>query len=260
MAALAIDSSLALPRSQYVRRETAKDLVVLHHTAGGSASSSVAWWRQTRARIATAYVVGRDGTVYECFDPDYWASHLGVGGSIERRSIGIELANWGPLRYRGRTPVNWAGRAVDCDVVEHAWRGERYWEAYPEPQLQAAFALTRQLVARYGIDPDVAPAQLGAPDTRRFRRFRGVIAHHHVRADKTDVHPGFPWERLAAAIEGRQQSEREPVPDTDPVYVVRSGDTLWSIAQRYGKTVDGLAEVNGFAGSRIVPGQRLRVA
>lgn len=41
------------------------------------------------------------------------------------------------------------------------------------------------------------------------------------------------------------------------VYVIRSGDTLWSIARRYGITVDELMLVNGLRSSTIYVGQQL---
>ncbi|WP_170937112.1 MULTISPECIES: peptidoglycan DD-metalloendopeptidase family protein [Rhodomicrobium] len=42
-------------------------------------------------------------------------------------------------------------------------------------------------------------------------------------------------------------------------YVVRAGDTLFSIAQRHGMTTSQLAELNRLDGATIHPGQRLRV-
>lgn len=42
-------------------------------------------------------------------------------------------------------------------------------------------------------------------------------------------------------------------------YRVRSGDTLWHLARRYGTTVNGLRSLNGLSGSRIRPGQTLLV-
>lgn len=42
-------------------------------------------------------------------------------------------------------------------------------------------------------------------------------------------------------------------------YIVREGDTLFSIAKRNGLSTTELAELNGISGSSIYPGQRLRV-
>ncbi len=245
--------SMQLPASQYFAAEYAKSLVVLHHTAGGSESSSVAWWRQDPARIATAFIIGRDGSTFRCFHPAHWAYHLGIGGAIEKRSIGIELANWGPLKKTsdGRF-LNWAGRVVQpADVLEMPWRGERYWERYPEAQIKAAIELTADLVSTFGIDPDVAPWPTAAPDLRRWRAFEGVIAHCHVRADKTDLSPVFPWRRLETAIGAMRP------PD---VHVVQQGETLYAIAQRYGVTVNALMATNGIRDARnLRVGQHLRI-
>lgn len=53
-------------------------------------------------------------------------------------------------------------------------------------------------------------------------------------------------------------SPPERVPNS---YVVRSGDTLYSIAFRYGLDFRGLASANGIGSDyRIVPGQRLRLS
>jgi hypothetical protein len=30
----------------------------------------------------------------------------------------------------------------------------------------------------------------------RLHEFKGIIGHHHVRRDKSDIHPGFDWNKL----------------------------------------------------------------
>jgi nucleoid-associated protein YgaU len=42
-------------------------------------------------------------------------------------------------------------------------------------------------------------------------------------------------------------------------YMVRNGDSLWTIAERHGTTVSGLRAANGISGSRIFAGQVLTV-
>lgn len=53
-----------------------------------------------------------------------------------------------------------------------------------------------------------------------------------------------------------------PVDDTTPIssYVVRPGDSLWSIAQRYGTTVDNIIAVNNLQNpNTIYPGQIISI-
>ncbi|MCM1538136.1 MAG: LysM peptidoglycan-binding domain-containing protein [bacterium] len=51
-----------------------------------------------------------------------------------------------------------------------------------------------------------------------------------------------------------------PGADADTTeYVVRSGDTLWQLAQRYGTTVDAIKRLNGLTGDTLQIGQVLRI-
>ena len=44
------------------------------------------------------------------------------------------------------------------------------------------------------------------------------------------------------------------------IYVVRSGDTLWKIAKRYGSTVDDIVRVNGIENpDRINVGEKIYI-
>jgi hypothetical protein len=43
-------------------------------------------------------------------------------------------------------------------------------------------------------------------------------------------------------------------------YVVRKGDNLWTIARRFGLTVSRLKSLNGLKGSRLQPGQKLKIS
>lgn len=215
-----VDRSLRLDAGQFLSEPRPKDLIVLHHTAGASAASTVHFWNEDDPpiRIATAYVIARDGTIHEVFEPRFWAFHLGLagsGGRVDRRSIGIELANEGVLVREGdrffafRDPEDadppgtvYTGDRVDLD---QPWRGARHFAAYTEEQVASAVALTDHLCAVFGI-PRKTPGDHLSFD-RDLWDFRGVVGHHHLRPDKTDLHPGFPWHRL---VEG---AELELVPE-----------------------------------------------
>lgn len=207
-----ISRNLRLPETEYLQEQYRKDLVVLHHTVGGSAHSTFTWWKTDRnskglpRRIATAYIVERDGTILEVFPPECWAYHLGLKrtrGAVDKRSIGIELASEGPLLHRagnfyafGRLSERtlFSGEVYDNHF---AYREQyRYFAAYTNPQIQATAVLVDMLIRRWGI-PRVMPRNSFKADFEKYRAYKGVLGHAHLRTDKTDPHPGFPWDSLA---------------------------------------------------------------
>jgi N-acetyl-anhydromuramyl-L-alanine amidase AmpD len=173
---------------------------------GGSATSTFRWWLTDPRPIGTAYLIARDGTIYGVFPPEGWAYHLGYGNRVdEKRSIGIELASEGALLERGgelycydklTERTRFTGESFD---LGHAWRGYRYFDAYEEAQLAATIELIGDLRLRFNVPPAVFKSTLtGVPSIfhANHRLFNGVVGHAHLRDDKTDVHPGFPWNRL----------------------------------------------------------------
>jgi N-acetyl-anhydromuramyl-L-alanine amidase AmpD len=194
-----ISTEIRLSSSHYFAAAHAKDLIVLHHTAGASARSTVEYWRSTPERIGTAYIVERDGTIYEVFPPECWAYHLGIKGTsaLDRRSIGIEIASEGALVEHGGQlccfgAQPFTGEVFDCGAD---FRGYKYFAAYTPAALSSVLALVDHLLSLYSI-PRQTPVDHFGADLAGYRDFQGVLAHSHLRADKTDVHPGFPWEAL----------------------------------------------------------------
>ncbi len=93
-----------------------------------------------------------------------------------------------------------------------------------------------------------------------WRGQRNVPAGFDLR-----VPPGYGREapmQLASAAAGRSgRRTRDPGPSGARWYTVQRGDTLSSIAQKYGITVTELASLNGLSNrNRILVGQRLKVA
>lgn len=206
-----ISNKLALNPSEYYQQEVKKDLIVLHFTAGGTAAGAANWWSSDRgaSKVATAYVVDLDGTAYETFPPKFWAFHLGTSNSsLDRRSIGIEIVNWGALRpdrsdltRLNSWPRSWSNPFCRFDerhrYVRRQWRGEQFWMAYPEAQIVAVRDLVALLLRQFSIPAQIPPQQkLMEFDPAYFATFRGVAAHHNFRSDKTDVGPAFNWATL----------------------------------------------------------------
>ena len=199
-----ISTDLRLPLAEYLQETHPKDLIVLHHTVGGTAKSTFDYWRTDPRRVGTAYIVDRDGTIYEVFPSDRWCFHLGLKGArgrVDMRSIGIEIASEGALTYRD-------GKLYCFDVISprtefpkekaldlgYIWRGYRYFDKYEMAQMDAVCELVSYLIQHFSI-PAVTPVE-HTTFNDRLRDFQGIIAHSHVRSDKSDVHPGFSWETL----------------------------------------------------------------
>jgi N-acetylmuramoyl-L-alanine amidase len=133
-------------------------LVVLHHTAMDSAEAALARLRDPAAEVSAHYLIAEDGRIWQLVDEAARAWHAGAGSwhgaDVNSRSIGIELANAGPL----------AG-----------------FPPFPEPQMAALEALLDAVMARWGIPPagviahsDLAPGRKADPgpkfDWRRLAR------------------------------------------------------------------------------------------
>jgi N-acetyl-anhydromuramyl-L-alanine amidase AmpD len=203
-------TTLTLPTKEYFSIATRKDLIVLHFTAGLSARSAVDTWRSKPEHVATAYVVDGDGTIYEVFDPSFWAYHLGIKGTSvhDKRSIGIEIANVGPLkRSQGnQNALNWwpaeFGRQYCLlDEVQKYrkinYRGIDYFAVFPPAQFSAVAKLVRHLCDRFSI-PRTIPGRDKRSDFDLpfYASYKGIATHANFRQDKWDVGPSYDWESL----------------------------------------------------------------
>jgi len=61
-----------LPTSQYVHEITDKKYIALHHTAGGSAKSSIEFWKSNSDKVATHFIIDRNGDIYQTMSMLYY--------------------------------------------------------------------------------------------------------------------------------------------------------------------------------------------
>jgi LysM repeat protein len=80
----------------------------------------------------------------------------------------------------------------------------------------------------------------------------------------TEVYLAAEPEVASARIDEPKKPVTDSMPEAEPagtIYVVRSGDALWTIARRYGTTVDALAEENGLKDPSLIRiGQKLWIS
>lgn len=214
---------LLLNDDEYIKEETTKDTITLHHTAGGSRPDwVVSGWesdvlrdkegnivlgkdgKPKPYRVATSYIIGRrsntgddmwDGKILRTFDDKYWAYHMGINDKdFESKSIGIEVCNYGGLTFGkdGRFH-NSIGKIIpDSEVIElqKPFRGYKYYERYTDAQLVSLRKLINFLINKHGID---ISHQIYDTSWFEFNSTwisnGGLRTHTQVRHDKSDMFP-----------------------------------------------------------------------
>jgi N-acetyl-anhydromuramyl-L-alanine amidase AmpD len=206
---LNISKSLTLPDDQFFHNGSKKTGIVLHHTVGGTASSTLNWWKTDNQMVGTAYLIGRDGKVYEVFDPKGWAWQFGLKWlkeekiKFEKRFIGIEIASEGGLTESGgnlycfdhisdRTKKN-KSEAFDYGKD---YRGYRYFDKYETAQIDSVIELVNHLCQTFNITKNL-PKNYLEYYGKKLIDFEGIIGHTMVRSDKSDPVPDKSfWKRI----------------------------------------------------------------
>lgn len=200
-----------LPANKFFSEVTPKDLIMLHFTAGSTASGAIASWKSQTIKIGTPYILDLDGTVYEVFDPKGWAYHLGVTGpkaqnhKHDKRSVAIEVVNFGPLKLKNGFLYSWPDNynnlycaITDKDkYVKSSYRGFDYFAAFPQVQKDALVELVKKISSDFNIPITLPPAdKLDKFDLDFFDNWKGVASHQNFRPDKFDIGPAWDWKLL----------------------------------------------------------------
>ncbi|HEX9692338.1 MAG TPA: N-acetylmuramoyl-L-alanine amidase [Gemmatimonadales bacterium] len=256
-----VDRTLELPDTEYFAEPSPKSGIALHHTVSDAAHAAVGWWRGDRTpsgnarRVATAYMIDVDGTVFELFDPACWAFHLGVKWpdaerlACEKRFIGIEIVSEGGLiEHDGdlyaydvvapffQKPVE---EAFECPAL---YRGYWWFDRYQPEQLEALGRLVDELCARFSI-PRVYPEQPFVYYGQALASFNGVIGHANVRLDKSDPAPD---PDLWRALERLARLEPVAIPGSAPRLATPfTAEELDALYERNARRIDGLDEAAG---------------
>jgi len=192
-----------LPSSQYIAEDTSKNQIYLHHTAGNkNAVATIKGWANNKERVATAFVIGYDGTIAQAFSSREWAWHLGVKDSVfkgqglpyknlDKYSVGIEITNWAYLVEKGGKYYNYVGGVVDASEVtelDTPFKKHKFWHKYSDKQIAATKELLVYLGSTYGI-PLKYSEDIFSLNNRALKGEKGVFTHNSVRIDKSDVYP-----------------------------------------------------------------------
>jgi N-acetyl-anhydromuramyl-L-alanine amidase AmpD len=215
-----------LSDDEYIKKETQKNTIWLHHTAGGSRPDwTIGGWEKDfqkdkngkpvldssgnpkPLKVGTHFVIGRsssstddklwDGKVLKAFDDIYWSYHLGISTKSEdlnSKSISIEICNYGPLTLgKDGRYYNYVNKPINDDDVcelDKEFRGYKFWEKYTPSQLESTRKLILYLKERWNIE-----IEKGIYDEDWFNyddkwfNLGGLRTHTQVRKDKFDLFP-----------------------------------------------------------------------
>jgi N-acetyl-anhydromuramyl-L-alanine amidase AmpD len=194
-----------------------KERVVLHFTSGyirGDVRALTTAKPDPATRVAVAFLLARDGNIYNLFDSRYWAYHLGptaVGGNtpMSRSSVGVEISNIGPLKLQGQMLIP-AVAAISTDAYcslneavyyrKTSYRGYNYYASFTDAQYASLVTLLRYLTARYNIPRRFLPLASRYETRNDIPSFRGIASHVNFRSDKFDIGPAFDWDRVIRGV------------------------------------------------------------
>jgi peptidoglycan hydrolase-like protein with peptidoglycan-binding domain len=187
-------SPVSLDRKQFYQVEYPKKHIFLHHTAGGNVEGAIEWWNSKPDHIATPYIIGRDGRIYELFDPRYWSYALGLKGGteIEKASVQIEIVAWGKLSKKGDKFYSSEGSLIpneDVITFKDMYRDCYYYHKYTQAQLDSLKLLLPYLVHKFDIKVQPLTNFWWYNKDWVLNPKEGIWSHSTVRPDKSDIMP-----------------------------------------------------------------------
>ena len=197
-----------------------KNQIVLHFTEG-NIHGDLTTLMNDKKTVSVPLVVSRDGGIYRLFSPTFWAFHIGPNviqdhTEASRKSVAIELSNYGPLRVKGNDLIN-GNDDVYCSLNDtdqyikldkpFGNDGDKfsYFAAFSDEQYDALIILLRYLTALFNIPRAFLPESVRYIPTSQAVTFKGIVSHVNYRKDKMDIGPAFDWARVIKGV-------------TDPTY------------------------------------------
>lgn len=208
--------------SYYYDQTMPKKKIVVHFTAG-YLKSDIFYLSKKNNKVSVAFVVARDGTIYNLFHSGKWSYHLGRGsvggnGTNSKASIGIEMSNIGPLKRIGDNLVTvYSDTDVYCTINDkdqyvecEDFRGYTYYAAHTAAQYKSLAILIRYLTAKYDIPREFLSTPTRYETNTEAAGFNGIVSHINFRTSgKWDLGPGFDWDQLEKSVKG-DGSELKP--------------------------------------------------
>ena len=226
------------------------DQFVLHYDVAGISKNCFKILHDMRG-LSVHFMLDIDGTIYQTVDLKERTWHA---TSSNGRSIGIEIANmgayppgahkaldeWYPRDANGKVFIqvperfgdtmiytkNFVGRPARPEMVRGSVQGTQLLQYDLTPQQYAALSkLTAALckvfpkiACDYPRDAEGKLITKKLPD-EELKRYRGVMGHYHVQANKIDPGPALQWDKvigdaraMLGLVPAADVNGRRPVP------------------------------------------------
>jgi len=203
-----------------------KDKIVLHFTSGRLAGD-LQTLTQEDYHVSTAFILGRDGTIYQLYSARQYSNHIGgsqspdraIGGNKvnEGNTIGIEISNWGPLDFDPEQHIltTYTGHNF-CSMNEtdayikltNTYRERRYFARPTEEQYDSLILLLRYLTDELDIERNFLPEgkrEALFTSDEEANAFKGICCHTNFRIGKWDWYEEyFDWDRIIRGVQADQ--------------------------------------------------------
>lgn len=158
-------------------------------------------------------------------------------------------------KYMLRLPVDVVGKFITNEEAIYAYAETEFnKKEKPLPELVVASDRIRYRV-RSGDYLGKIANKYGVT-VSQIKRWNGMRSNKLNIGQRLTIHP-----RKAVASKPKAVSKSEPVADENTrVYTVKSGDSLWSISQKFpGVSVQNIKNWNGISGTKLKPGTKLKI-
>ncbi|MCF7566759.1 LysM peptidoglycan-binding domain-containing protein [Sabulilitoribacter arenilitoris] len=93
----------------------------------------------------------------------------------------------------------------------------------------------------------------------QLKQWNGLRSNNLKIGQRLTVYPRKPY--IASASSTQKTTKTKPISGNVVTYIVKNGDSLWSIAQKFsGVSVQNIKDWNGISGSKLKPGMTLKIS
>lgn len=162
--------------------------IVLHDTEGESSpADTIDWWESNGSYVAAHFVVGRDGSIYQCVPLDCIAHHAGYGETGNNEAFGVTDQSRDDMRGTASIGSAYADYgmnscSVGIEMVHVGGSGD-----YPAAQLAAVDGLIAYIDAYYGFESTIIDHKTWRPtNSDTSAEFAAYLANYQA----TRTHDG----------------------------------------------------------------------